>query len=74
MEDLQGFVAPAFLETVGWQAGCSSAVNRPLRMRVGAMAEGDHWNLFSVQPLKEREVLTMMCYSFVRGSSNCVGC
>lgn len=58
---LQGLVAPAFLETVGWQAGV------PLRVGVWAAAEVGQWNVLSTHTSTGRGILTMVGYSCLRG-------
>lgn len=63
LRTLQGLVAPAFLETVGWQAGM------PLRVEVWAVAEVGQWNVLSNHTLTGRGVLTMIGCSCLRGGT-----
>lgn len=66
---LQGLVAP-FLEMVGWcRVLLCYKTGMPLRQRGSfAMAEVGQWNTFSTYTFR-REVLTMICFSFLRGST-----
>lgn len=59
----------AFLETVGWWVGCSSAANRQALVKVGvwATAEMSQRNSFLTHPMIRRKVLT--CRSFMKGST-----
>ena len=69
-EDLQGVTAPASLETVGWQAGSTSAGNRPLRVGIRALPG----EVGSLEPIFNSLLDRQESAPVVRGSSDWACC
>ena len=66
---LKGLAEPAFVETVGWQTRCSSAANRHPLSQSGSLSHRRSGSMeHTVNPPFDREVFTIKCYSFMRGS------